>query len=129
MIKEKKAYPIQHIVNWYFGNYCARKCFDKCTKLREHYSKLNEFAEKNPNLKMTHKEFLELFNNHMTICTLDDDFKRKMIGWKLFRILQQTPNYDSDKIIVEEGILKTREGLLEKPVQDCMICKKLGIRW
>ncbi len=68
-------------------------------RLRDHQDKLLQFSEKNKNLKMTHREFLELFNNHMTLCTLDEGFKRKHIDWKLFTMLQDTPNYDSDKIM------------------------------
>ncbi len=128
-VKPKNDYPIQHILNWYFGNYCTRKCFDNDTLLRDHYGKLMLFAEKNPNLKMTHKEFLSLFNKEMTICTLSPSFKKKLVSWKLFRIFQDTANYESDKIIVEGKRVKRFDGELEKPVIKCKICRALGTRW
>ena len=124
---EKKEYPILHLVNWYFGNYCMRKCFDKEERLQDHHEKLTEFAKKNPALKMTHRDFLDLFNNDMKICTLDNSFKMKTVGWKLFTLLQRTPNYDSDKIIVEKGTVKTRTSPLEEPRARCKVCKMFGV--
>ena len=125
---EKKEYPIKHLVNLYFGNHCTRKCFDKEERLYDHHMKLLDFAEKNPNLKMTHADFLDLFNDEVKICTLEDSFKRKMISWKLFERLQDTPNYNSDDIIVKDNVVQTKNGLLEKPVVRCKMCKFLGIK-
>ncbi len=124
---EKKEYPIMNIVNWYIGNYCARKCFDNLEKLADHRKKLRVFAEKNKTLKITHKEFLKLFNDHMTICTLDGTFKRKVIFWKAFVDLQNTPNYDSDKIILKGKKLERVDEPLENPVEKCLICRKLSV--
>ncbi|HLD04290.1 MAG TPA: hypothetical protein VJG90_01085 [Candidatus Nanoarchaeia archaeon] len=124
--REKKQYPIRQIVNWYFANYCMRKCFDKDHRLRDHHRKLLEFVEKNKSLEMTHSDFLRLFNDHMLICTLDDSFKRRSMGWKLFTTLQDTPNYDSDKIILEKGRVRLKEGELEKPKR-CPTCVAFGI--
>jgi len=28
-------YPIQRFVNWYFGNFCTRKCFNKEGRISE----------------------------------------------------------------------------------------------
>ena len=125
-MEEKKSYPITRLVNWYFGNYCTRKCFDNDERLKDHYEKLQLFAQKNPKLEITHREFLQLFNDHMTLCSLDEGFKRKAIGWTLFTILTETPNYDSDKIIVQGKLLRRKDGLLEKRVR-CKACESLGI--
>ena len=126
MVASLKKYPIKHLINWYYGNYCVRKCFDKEERLSRHGEWLREFAEKHKHLIMTHKEFLTLFHDHMTLCTLEDSFKRRSIGWKLFERLRDTPNYDSDKIIVKDGRIKTVEGELESP-KICLACKHLGV--
>ena len=123
---ERNAYPIRRLVNWYFANYCMRKCFDKDARLRDHQQKLVTFACKNPNLTMSHRDFLDLFNDGMTICTLDDSFKRRSVGWKLFSILNDTPGYDSDAIVVKDGIVQTRSGQLPK-ARRCPTCRALGI--
>ncbi len=126
MAKSPQKYPFQHLVNWYFGNYCTRKCFDKDERLGEHYKKLQTIAEKNPLVLMTRRDFLDLFNDHLKICTLEENFKRRYIGWKLFERLKATPNYDSDKIIMKDNRIKTTNGELEKP-QYCPTCKLFGI--
>ena len=122
MTDEKKEHHIRHLVHWYYGNHCARKCFDNDERLNEHYGKLEEFANKNPDLKMAHADFLALFNDQMMICTLENGFKRKSIGWKLFDILRRTPDYKSEQIIVEKGMLKTRQGALPTPRLRCRMC-------
>ena len=94
--------------------------------MSQHGEWLQDFALKHNGLTMTHKEFLILFHDHMTLCTLEDSFKRRSIGWKLFERLQDTPNYDSDKIVVESDRIKTTEGELE-PARRCLACKHLGI--
>ena len=104
-----------------------RKCFDKTDRIGDHAAKLDEFARKNPGLKLTHRDFLDLFNNEMTVCTLSDSFKRKMVGWKLFTILQDTPGYNGDEVVVENGVVKTKTGFLEKPVSRCEICRRCGL--
>jgi len=127
MPEEKKKYPIQHVVNWYYGNYCARKCFDNDRRLYDHWKKLQLIVEKNKSLQITHRDFLDLFNDHFKICALEDSFKRKMVSWKLMTLLQRTPEYDPDQIIVEKGTLKTKTGQLPAPKPRCEICRKLGI--
>ena len=127
MIKKRKL-PIQGVINWYFGNYCMRKCFDDNKKLQDHHQKLQLFVEKNKNLKITNKEFLFLFNNHMRICNLEYHFKCKMISWKLMERLQHTPRYDNTKISVKEGKLLLNQKPLPARKHSCPICNKLGIR-
>ena len=125
--EEKKPYPIKNIVNWYVANYCERKCFDKVERIMEHREKLLKFVEKNPKLQMTHRKFLELFNEHMMICTLEDSFKKRSVGWKMFEILQNTPNYNCDEIIVRNKIVMTKNGYLPKPVNSCIICERYNL--
>ena len=127
MPEEKNKYPIRHIVNWYYGNYCARKCFDNDDLLSDHWQKLQLIVEKNELLQITHRDFLDLFNDHFKICTLEDSFKRKMVSWKLMTQLQRTPEYDSEQIMVENGLLRTKTGPLPRPNPGCQTCRRLGI--
>lgn len=96
--QQKKEYSIQHLVNWYFGNYCVKKCHDDDKILEDHWDKLQEFAKKSPNLKMTHKEFIEFFARHITICIFDYKERKRMPSWK------------------------------EVPREECIVCKKFGIK-
>lgn len=123
---EKGRYPIRRLVNWYFANHCTRKCFDDNSKLHDHYNKLMDFAEKSSDVTMTHKSFLNIFNDHTNICTLHDSFKRRSIGWKLFMLLQHTPEYDSNKIVVKNKLVQTMDGQLPKPRPPCQLCRMIG---
>lgn len=96
-----KKYHIKRIVHWYFGNYCAIKCHDNEEQLFECQQKLEEFAAKFNDF-LTHQEFLDLFENHITICKLPKEERRKYITWRTFSRLQQEKN-------------------------PCPLCKKFGI--
>ena len=97
-MEEKREYKIQHLVNWYFGNYCVKKCHDDLEIQKNHWEQLQEFARKNPHLQMTHKEFMEFFAKDMTICKFGYVERRRMPSWK------------------------------EVKREECIICKKFGIR-
>lgn len=80
----KKAYKIHHLVNWFFGNYCARKCYEDCGQQYICWKKLQEFAGKCKDLELRHKEFLDLFCNEIKICRLPPKERRKPMFWKEF---------------------------------------------
>lgn len=42
----KKTVKVKTAVNWFYGNYCTRKCWNDDTKLREHWEKLQQLANK-----------------------------------------------------------------------------------
>ena len=79
--KGKSAY---YLVNWYQKTNCCRKCFlDKPQRLKCR-EKFKLFVSHNPTLNLTTKKFLNLFNNHMKICVLPEQLKRKFVSWKEF---------------------------------------------
>ncbi len=86
-----KKYHIKRIVHWYFGNYCAIKCHGNEKRLFECHKKLEEFAEK-CNAYMTRQEFIDMFENYITICKLPNEQRRKYITWKTFAKQQQEKN-------------------------------------
>jgi len=75
-------------VNWYKNIHCLRKCYLNKKQRKECSAKFDMFITKNPSLKMKRKEFLDLFNNHLTICVLPEKEKRGYISWKQFKIIQ-----------------------------------------
>lgn len=91
-------YPIQRIVNWYFGNFCTRKCFNKENRLMDCSKKLQLFSNQNKGLIITHKEFKDLLDdNHIKICKLNHNFKKRTVNWKQFEKWRRDPLFDSDK--------------------------------
>lgn len=100
VLKERKPYSIKHLVNWYFGNYCVKKCYGVEKIQKDHWEKLQDFAAKNPDLLMTHREFIEFFAKDMAICKFDYQERKRMPTWK------------------------------EVSLPECEICKKLKVpRW
>ncbi len=81
--KVKKPVKIQTAVNWFFGNCCARKCYDENEKRYEHWLKLQELAKRMEGVEMAHSEFLSMIRNDKTICNLsDEEWKKRKFSWK-----------------------------------------------
>lgn len=69
----KKQAKVEHLANWYFGNFCV-----KCAKIDEEWDyekscwdKIHQIAEnlkKSGIEKMTHKEFTDLLKKGTTFC-------------------------------------------------------------
>ena len=79
----KPSVSIKSLVNWYYGNYCTRKCYEDEKRIRDHYPKLQRLAEKLGDIKMTHQEFLSMMRADKTICDLsDEEWKRRKFSWK-----------------------------------------------
>ena len=78
-----KQVSIQHAVNWYFGNYCTRKCYKDINLQRKHYLKLETLASKLKDTKMTRKNFFEMLRADKTICNLSEqEWKERKFSWK-----------------------------------------------
>src|SRR3989344_2404185 len=54
MVNVKKPYKIEHLVNWYYGNFCVKHK----NSSREHYEELKRIALSWNVPEMTHKEFV-----------------------------------------------------------------------
>jgi len=92
-------YSIQKVVNWYYGNFCTRKCFDKEERMLDCYKKMCSIVESTNNMLITHKEFKDMIDNDLIkICKLKPSFRRRTIGWKQFERWHRDPDYDSDKM-------------------------------
>ena|SRR3989344_4742113 len=93
------TYPVQRVVNWYCGNFCARKCFSKESRLSDCYEKFKRIVDSNKDLTITHKEFKDLVDeSHIKICKLKPNFRKKTIGWNQFEAWSKDPEFDPDKI-------------------------------
>src|SRR3989338_1441840 len=85
--KNRKKSIVFH-ANWYKKIHCLRKCYLNKNQRKECSAKFDMFISKNPDLRMKKEEFIDLFNNHLTICVLPEKEKRGYIGWKQFKIIQ-----------------------------------------
>jgi len=70
-MKIKKPIKIEHLVNWYFGNFCAR-CgnIDRQDKNygKDCWEKLQKLCEGLKDKEMLHREFVDLVRNSSTFC-------------------------------------------------------------
>jgi hypothetical protein len=97
MVSTKK-YPIQRIINWYYGNFCTRKCFNKEERIFDCHLKFQQFLDKNQGLMMTHKEFKDILDNDdLKICKLKPNFKKRVVNWFQFERWLKDPTFDPDK--------------------------------
>ena len=82
-MKKTPAVKVEHLVNWYYGNYCTRKCYNDEKRQEEHMPKLQELATKMNSSMMTPAQFLELLRSDKTICDLsDEEWNNRRFSWK-----------------------------------------------
>ncbi len=91
-------YPVQRVVNWYEGNFCARKCFNKEGRMFDCHNKFQAIVDKNRGLLITHKEFKDLVDNgDIKICKLKCNFRRRTVGWKQLEQWSRDYSFNPDK--------------------------------
>ncbi len=89
--KHKKK-SITYFIDWYKRTNCFRKCYLNKNQRQECRVKLQQFAAKSAETQFTKNEFLKLFNNHTSICTLPDKEKRRPVSWREFKVpLRKNP--------------------------------------
>ncbi len=82
--RNKKRNIIHHI-EWYKRTNCVRKCYFNPEQRKECSKKFDLFASQTGTLEMTRKEFVDIFNNHLNICVLPEEEKRRIISRKEFK--------------------------------------------
>jgi hypothetical protein len=82
--KHKKK-SMNYFIQWYQRTNCFRKCYFNKNQRQECRMKFQQLAAKSAELCFTKKEFLDFFNNHLSICVLPDKDKRKFVSWKEFK--------------------------------------------
>ena len=93
-----KQYHVQRVVNWYYGNFCTRKCFNKEERLKDCQEKLQQFADADKGMMITHKLFKDLIDSgDLKICRLGINFRRRTVGWGQFERWQEDESFDPDK--------------------------------
>ncbi len=84
-VKSKnRAKNICHHIDWYKRTHCHRKCYFNPAQRMVCANKFDTLISRNPMLEMKQKEFIQTFNNYMTICVLPDKEKWQYITWKEF---------------------------------------------
>jgi len=80
-----KRKSITYFIQWYQRTNCFRKCYFNNNQRQECRVKFQQFIAKDVDLIFTKKEFLDFFNNHVNICTLPDNEKKRFVSWKEYK--------------------------------------------
>ena len=86
-------------VNWYKKVHCLRKCYFNKKQRDICSEKFAQFVSFNPNLNIKRKDFINLFNNHLTVCVLPEREKKTYLFWKQFQM-------------IKHSVVKRKEGTL-----------------
>lgn len=89
-----KSKSILQLIRWYQQTNCFRKCYFAKRQREQCRIKFEHFAATQPLLKMKRKDFLDIFNNYLTICVLPEKEKLNYLSWEKFKIIKrgQTKN-------------------------------------
>ncbi|MEW5897230.1 MAG: reverse transcriptase domain-containing protein, partial [Nanoarchaeota archaeon] len=88
-VKSKnRVKSVAHHCNWYRRVHCLRKCYFDKEQRKICSGRFDLLISQNPILKMKKQEFLDLFNNHLSICVLPEKEKRSYISWKQFQVIK-----------------------------------------
>lgn len=91
-------YSLRRVINWYYGNFCTRKCFNKEGRIWDCFNKFELLKSQNKELMITHKEFKDMIDNDdIKICILPVNFRKRTVGWKQMESWHRNPNFDPDK--------------------------------
>ncbi|MBU0459901.1 MAG: helix-turn-helix domain-containing protein, partial [Nanoarchaeota archaeon] len=79
---------ILYHINWYKKNHCLRKCYFNKNQRKICFENFDTFLTCNTNLAMKRKDFLDFFNNYLTICVLPEKEMMAYISWKQFQLIK-----------------------------------------
>ena len=66
-----------HVLNWFHGNICVKKCYGKHDKERKRYEMMRKMIEGHEDYLITHKVFIKVVRQKHKICDISDElFKR-----------------------------------------------------
>lgn len=69
--REKRPVKVEHLANWFFGNFCTRCGYIETAKGKECWDKIHLIAQKLKSggiEEMRHKEFTDLIKRGTTFC-------------------------------------------------------------
>lgn len=72
-----KRHKAKHVLNWFYGNICVKKCYGDIEKQRSHYEAMKKIIEGNEDYLITHKMFIWVMRNKHKICDITEEEFRK----------------------------------------------------
>ncbi len=84
MKRRNKRTDTLTLVSWFQKTNCYRKCYFNSLQRKICGQKFNDFCSHTAKLKMSRKESVSLFNDHLNICVLPEKEKRRCMAWSEF---------------------------------------------
>jgi len=66
-----------HVLNWFFGNICIKKCYYDSKKQKRCYDKMREIIKGYEDFLITHKTFIKVMRQKHKVCDLSEEEFRK----------------------------------------------------
>ena len=80
---------VQFHVQWYKKLHCMRKCYLNKYQRELCSEKFKIFISGNADLLLKRHDFINLFNDHLTICVLPENEKRMILPWKSVLLMKR----------------------------------------
>jgi len=68
-----KLYKTLHVLNWFHGNICVKKCYGQHEKERLCYGAMRKMIEGNEDYLITHKMFIKVVREKHKICDISEE--------------------------------------------------------
>lgn len=92
-VKSKyKQKSISHYVDWYQRTNCFRKCYFNKNQRKECRIKFQQLVAKELTMEFSKNDFLDFFHNHIKICILSENEKRRFMSWEDFKTKKKKRN-------------------------------------
>lgn len=85
--KNRKKNVFYHL-KWYQQTHCLGKCYFNKNQRKECWRKFDFFQSHNPEMKIKRQDFINLFNDHLTICVLPEKEKIRYISREQFKMIK-----------------------------------------
>ena len=69
-----------HVLNWFYGNICVKKCYGQYKKERNCYDVMRKMIEGNEDYPITHKMFIKVVREKHKICDISEELFRHSEG-------------------------------------------------
>ena len=72
-----KPHKTLHVLNWFYGNICTRKCYSDVEKQLRCKDKMLEIIKGHENYMITHKMFIKVMREKHNVCDISEELFRR----------------------------------------------------
>lgn len=72
-----KKHKTLHVLNWFHGNICVKKCYGNLGKEHACYDKMRQIIKGREDYLIFHKTFIRIMREKHKICDISDELFRR----------------------------------------------------